>query len=50
MIILFLPGHEIRKRETSIIRQIPSRGYEGSTSEEFFRINDFGFFEKRRNR
>ena len=50
MIILFLPEQEILKRTTAINREIPFREDDGSTSEEFFRINDFVFFEKRRNR
>jgi len=49
MIILLLPGQEIQKRATAINREIPFRGDDGSTSEEFLRINDFEFFEEGRN-
>lgn len=50
MIILLLPGQKIHKRATAINTEIPVREYDGNTSEEFFRINDFEFFEERRNR
>jgi len=49
-IILLLPGQEIQKHATAINTEIPVRVYDGNTSVELIRINDFEACEEGRHR
>jgi hypothetical protein len=47
--ILLAPGQKIRKQTTAILIEIPVRVYDGNTSVELIRINDFYVREEGRH-